>query len=355
MLNRAGARVVLLCALASGGVLLVAGAARQGPVSKPAPARVLAGCGGWTAVQLPALQLVDVAAPGPDDVWLLTGRGVYHWDGCTWRAHQPFADHAGFMVEWETIVVDPDGALVITGESPAGPLVFDGCVGKPMFDARRRSYRFSPGRSTWEPIEPRPAAKPEIEVENATLDQERKIVATSGHEVVFAVVERTRRLGGSTTTTELWQRVRGAWSIVLSSPEPPPFNDARATTDARASRLGVPGHVRVEAIGGSGPQDMWAVGHGPDAMPDILHFDGHTWTSHRGRFRPDMQYHLTGVASTGPNDAWVIGAWGTVLHWDGKRWIEIDKPSYVDLVEVTATPGFVRVSDAGGGIFHRAH
>jgi hypothetical protein len=49
------------------------------------------GCGGWVADQLPPIAMIDVAWRGPEDVWLLGKRELYHWDGCTWRTPHAFA------------------------------------------------------------------------------------------------------------------------------------------------------------------------------------------------------------------------------------------------------------------------
>jgi hypothetical protein len=355
---RIAAAVVDVGVIAVSIVLLIPAASRR---SVP-PTRAVASpasCPGWTALAMPVLDLVDVEAASDDDVWLLTGRGVYHFDGCTWRAHQPFDKLGGSMIEWETISRDPDGALVITGEAPAGPPRRHGCVIE-QSPAQLHSYRFTGGQ--WEPIERRARSEPEVDAP-PPLDADRKTLATSGS---FAIVERTDRIGspdadgvlrswGSTKSRELWRRrhVRcdeDRWSIAMSWPASMRFGLADLPHPPRPSD--VPADLRVTAISGSSAHDVWAVGYRADAMPDILHFDGQRWTSHRGRFRR-VQYHLTGVTSTGPNDAWAIGTWGTVLHFDGMVWTEVDKPSFYDLRTVAAVAGTLWISDNAGGVFTR--
>jgi hypothetical protein len=324
-------------------------------------------CAGWTAVRLPQLSMIDVAARGPDDVWLLSQHGVHHWDGCTWRAHAPFGELSGNLIEWETIVVDPDGALVITGESEAGPNECHGCVCEPMFPSRRQSYRFVEGLPSWEPIEPRPRMTPE-QPTDPRLDDERTIIATSGDDPMYGVVKRTHTfavpdgaggtLGYATETTmELWRSTRGAWSIVLGAPGrtdvPTPTRES-IFESLPPDLAGLPGDLYVNAFGGSGPRDRWVVGfRAGDVMPDILQFDGTRWISHRFRFRRDMQYRFSAVTSTGPDDVWVVGSWGTLLHFDGLFWTVLEKPSFIDLVDVVAMPGLVTVRDGGGGVFYR--
>lgn len=357
-------------ALVTIAVLHERGAMQERPASGAAP--VDAGCPGWTAARLPELGMVDVAAPAPDDVWLLTTRGVYHWDGCTWAANEPSANLAGMLVDWETIVVDPDGALVVTGQSDAGPNRCHGCMCEPTFPSRRHSYRFVAGQPLWERIEARPRATPE-QASDTRLDDERVIIAVddtlqlgaSGPR--FAVVKRQQHIPsydeegaligyGTTTSTELWRDDSGAWSSILGAPSrddvPAPLRGS--IFEPRPPELaGLPDDFAVTAFGGSGPSDLWVVGYRADVMPDILHFDGMRWTSHRFRFRRDVQYRFTAVTSTGPDDVWVVGSWGTVMHFDGLIWSVLDKPSFVDLVDVVAIPGAVIVRDGGGGVFYR--
>jgi hypothetical protein len=366
MPSRVATRVIQVGVTAASATALVVVAVMAAHDAPPAAsskaATVGARCPGWTAARLPELQMIDVAAPAPDDVWLLANGGVYHWDGCTWRAHAPFDELSGFMIDWETIDVDPDGAIVITGESEAGPTECHGCMCEATFPSRRQSYRFVAGQAAWEPIEARGRATPEVPQER-TLDGVREIIAVSGE---LAVVDRTDTIAmpygdgkvgyGTLHANELWRREGTTWSIVLS----PPRRDEIATPTRESifdplppQLAGLPDDLKVTAFGGSSASDIWVTGFRADVMPDILHFDGTRWISHRGRFRGDTQYHFTAVSSTGPNDVWVVGSWGTVLHFNGLFWTLLEKPSFVDLVDVVAMPGFVIVRDGGGGVFDR--
>jgi hypothetical protein len=42
-----------------------------------------------------------------------------------------------------------------------------------------------------------------------------------------------------------------------------------------------------------------------------------------------------------------------ILHFDGLFWTVLERPSFVDLVDVVALPGLVTVRDGGGGVFYR--
>jgi hypothetical protein len=323
------------------------------------------GCGGWTAARMPITSMVDIAATSTDDLWLLTRRGVYHFDGCTWRAHAPFSTLAGLVIEWETISIDPDGAVVITGESPAGPEKQVGCVIYNEFPAKRRSYRYVSGASTWQEIPGRPRTTPDRELGQRELAPDRSIIATATvHEpavTVYAIVEATERIDvrdaygrsldfANRTSSELWRRVAGVWApLIVRPPDPLP------TSRESLNTLPVPGDIYATAIDDDDPRDVWAVGYRSDMMPDIAHYDGHHWTSHRGRFRSDIQYHLSAVQAARSDDVWVVGTWGTVLHFDGTSWTMLPEPSFYDLAEVVVLPGFVRVTDLAGGVFWRTN
>jgi len=56
------------------------------------------------------------------------------------------------------------------------------------------------------------------------------------------------------------------------------------------------------------------------------------------------------VTSTG-RDAWVVGAWGTVLHWNGFGWIEEPKPTFADLSAVAVVDDVLWVGGEGAGVY----
>ncbi|MBI5487551.1 MAG: DUF4215 domain-containing protein [Deltaproteobacteria bacterium] len=65
------------------------------------------------------------------------------------------------------------------------------------------------------------------------------------------------------------------------------------------------------AVGGSAPDDVWIVG---DAGT-ILHWDGAAWTSTTSGTRA-----LRGVWAAGASDAWAVGDAATIFSWDGSGW-----------------------------------
>lgn len=67
----------------------------------------------------------------------------------------------------------------------------------------------------------------------------------------------------------------------------------------------------LQAIWGSGPGDVWAVGGGGT----ILHYDGQRFSS----VPSGTVVNLMTVWGSGPQDVWAAGA-NTLLHWDGTSW-----------------------------------
>lgn len=103
-----------------------------------------------------------------------------------------------------------------------------------------------------------------------------------------------------------------------SHPTPEPSQDAGWLATAS-----------IEAIWGSGPADVWAVGAGGLAA----HFDGKAWTlAHVG-----TRAALLAVHGTGPHDAWAAADDGSVLHWDGSAWTTSTRSPYATLIGVWAS------------------
>jgi hypothetical protein len=73
------------------------------------------------------------------------------------------------------------------------------------------------------------------------------------------------------------------------------------------------------AVGGSGPDDAWAVGK--DGV--VMHWDGTGWTSVSVTTASLSGAYLNGVWALGPRDVWIVG-WNATsalaFHWDGTAW-----------------------------------
>ncbi len=135
--------------------------------------------------------------------------------------------------------------------------------------------------------------------------------------------------------------------------------DGQAWTVAR---LPVGARGGLTGVGGSGPNDIWAVGQVSDAtgrslLMLMLHWDGAKWTSARTPNPAGADDRLAAVAAGSPNDAWAVGATDSgpvALHWDGRRWGETaieTQPGVDELNDVAVGSGGQAwaVGDANGG------
>ncbi|MFO0758104.1 MAG: hypothetical protein U0359_16530 [Byssovorax sp.] len=107
--------------------------------------------------------------------------------------------------------------------------------------------------------------------------------------------------------------------------------------------------TRIEAIGGTGPNDVWAVGWG------FYHYDGKTWSDRTPRELSGYGTAMTALSAVAPDDVWAVGVNGRVAHFDGKSWsgeqIAVarvsplpDVKGYFNLIDVLAFPGEVWVT-----------
>jgi hypothetical protein len=112
---------------------------------------------------------------------------------------------------------------------------------------------------------------------------------------------------------------------------------------------------------GFGADDVWAVG----PAGRILRYDGKAWSGERydgeGVFaeplgiwdNPPRNHYLWGVWGPAPNDVFVAGDSGTVLHWDGATWSRMNTGTREGLRRVWGTSGSnVYVSGIGGVLLH---
>jgi hypothetical protein len=87
----------------------------------------------------------------------------------------------------------------------------------------------------------------------------------------------------------------------------------------------------IRQVWGTENNDIWAVG---DAGT-ILHWDGYQWSQVESK----TTNYLLGVWGSSSNDVWAVGVGGTVLHWDGTAWnpsgpLETTASSYTETVQI---------------------
>lgn len=83
------------------------------------------------------------------------------------------------------------------------------------------------------------------------------------------------------------------------------------------------GHVTVLAA-----DDAWITG----AAGTILHWDGRAWS----RVPSPTSANLGAIAFAGPTDAWLLGWDRDVLRWDGAAWRRVPAPTFPDGAVISA-------------------
>ena len=102
--------------------------------------------------------------------------------------------------------------------------------------------------------------------------------------------------------------------------------------DGTFTRMATPGSGVVFGIWGSAPEDMWAVGGEAGGARGAFawRLEGETWLPAAG-FPSDLAATdaLWKVYGRGPNDVWMVGTGGKLVHWDGAALT----PSFAGLAE----------------------
>ena len=288
------------------------------------PWEIIPGTGVITASQN---LLLDVSAVSPNDVWAVgvynistySERLIEHWDGYQWSiVDAPFGNIIPFAVEaraaddvWVvggTAILHWDGKAWTTTPNP-GEIYLNDVAAVTADDvwAVGSSYLHTAGPNitlhwdgtTWSTV---PSPSP-----GSTFNDLTGVVAIASDDVWAVGVQDGR------TLTMHWNG--NAW-IIVPSPN-----------------VGT-GQNQIEDVSAIGTGDVWAVGGYWDPVRIehralSLHWDGTEWTqlpvpNPTGDYRSD--YGLKGVASLTPTDVWAVGGYiyednrALLEHWDGVEW-----------------------------------
>jgi hypothetical protein len=84
----------------------------------------------------------------------------------------------------------------------------------------------------------------------------------------------------------------------------------------------------LRAVAALTPHNVWAVG-GQSSQPYIVHWKGNGWRPVSGVPAPGFQTYLNDILALSASDVWIVGATNTggtrpfFLHYDGSRWLEV--------------------------------
>lgn len=106
--------------------------------------------------------------------------------------------------------------------------------------------------------------------------------------------------------------------------------------------------LSLNAVWGSGPQDVYVAG----GLGRILHYDGTDWVA---MALDQFPYHtFNDIWGSGPDDVYIAGSKGLV-HFDGVEWQMVEAMSDRDLKKIWGTgPDNIYVLDRFGNIFQYA-
>lgn len=264
--------------------------------------------------------LAAVWGSGPSDVWAVGSGGMTaHWDGAAWKA-------------FETPVKNTFRAVWGTGPTDVWAVA--------MTDVIFHTTGFSNGNATWTRMDGATSADEAVAATalwGTSAGEVRIGAKTRGfYDPKSGEISRVNQyrkgttkdgglawdpLPGSGTVHGFWGAPNDLWYVADNSdvtdwqkgmtmhgtPEPDAGTLAWKSIDSQST-------VVLEAIWGSSPGDLWAVGD----KGTIRHYTAGSarWTIVAS---PTTQ-PLHAIWGTSANDIWAVGDGGTILHYDGKAW-----------------------------------
>jgi hypothetical protein len=286
----------------------------------------------WVNTGLPSSFVYwdSIWGTGPYDVWAVGNPGVYHWDG-TWTRRTPDAWTTGGGILWgtatddvtvwhtETLCFHWNGSSWQTIDPPPARYVGGAGPGEPWFKNILDSYFLRFRKGVWESY--------------------------------LSPVDRAAPVVWSFDGTEAWALGGGgflhfdgkAWS--MAQPLTQPLNAISGSAPDHVWAVGETGSIvrfngrfeerragsvaDLNGIFGFSESEVWAVGN----SGTVLHRRPTGWE----RIQLPTQRNLLAIGGTSANDLWVVGEAGSSLHFDGKSWSNVQTGTMDDMVSVWAS------------------
>lgn len=90
----------------------------------------------------------------------------------------------------------------------------------------------------------------------------------------------------------------------------------------------------------SSGNDGWAVG-----FQSLVRWNGSNWVTYKIPSSLSILDNLNDVEVLGSDNAWAVGNWGLIIHWDGEQWQDMSYSTESDLVSIsinnTSNDGFI--------------
>jgi hypothetical protein len=260
----------------------------------------------WAAVSIASggkIHVQALTALAPDDLWGVSRPSVFHYDGKQWAlTGDPGCEHISAAAHDDVWGVGRggswfhfDGKTWSSGrvEEPAKKyLDFYGVAAWPgevwatagdegyyRFDGKDWSHVFPPELAGW---------------------KLQRMSAIGRHVFVGLSKDHGEPAGRRTFESQLGHFDGKSWSLIDQ-----------------------PSGLQVR---GSGPDDLWIVRKTP------MHFDGRSWLVTTLPDNAAVPYDLFARSKT---EAYLVGAKGLAMKWDGTAWKEIHSGTQADLLSVT--------------------
>jgi hypothetical protein len=177
---------------------------------------------------------------------------------------------------------------------------------------------------------------------------------------MFGVAARGRGLGGGVSRRDVrtFGALAMALALVLAQAASCSIDDRKVTTADSGMRTFEACTLGGESLGpwtcvqsntlqhlhgvwGAGPDEAWAVG----AEGTIVHWNGSVWSAVASSTNQDLR----AVWGSGPGDVWAVGAGPTIVHWNGSAWsaFPISMGATLNSVWGSSSDAVYAVGDAG--------
>ncbi len=261
-------------------------------------------------------ELRDVGGSGPNNVIALGTEATLHFDGSSWTLLTIPSELTHTMLGIQAIWVhSPNDAFIVGYAGAIGR--YDGSTWTPM---PRGSWDWH--RDVW-----------------GSEPNDLFVVGYPGRILHYDGSTWTTMLSGSTTLFGVWGSgpndvfaVGGNYQWIYDEYEyVPPVEIIRHYNGSSWSVMPYDLHHYLNAVWGSGPSDVFAVGNGGS----ILHYDGASWSA----MDSDTDRALNDVWGSGPNDVYAVGYRGTILHYNGSAWSKMNSGVVGTRIDLTGVWG----------------